>query len=49
MEFPPEHYFETATERMRQACKEQARVFLNSAQKFIEKGGVLWRIESPRS
>ncbi|MFI5458199.1 MAG: hypothetical protein ACHRXM_22445 [Isosphaerales bacterium] len=76
MDFPPEHYFQTATQRMRQAqhlyqegssfalaiyvagvadecllrqkikgdyLKEQARQFLSSAQKFIDKGVMQWQ------
>jgi hypothetical protein len=82
MEFPPEHYFQTATQRMSlrvavneiyklwannyrfaseerlrahlkkstgyqkikgDYLKEQARRFLNSAQKFIDKGVMQWQ------
>lgn len=69
MDFPPDHYFQTATQRMRQAqhlyregssfalaiyvggvavkgdyLKEQARRFLASAQRFIDKGVILWQL-----
>jgi hypothetical protein len=65
MDLSPEHYFQCATQRMRQAqhlyhegssfalaiyvgglayLKEEARQFLNSAQRFIDKGVVQWRV-----